>query len=270
MDDGQAGDDREVGPRPGAKRGSCRWSQDRRSWQSPPSSRAIERLAPAGGARIPAHDNPDSHTSSAGPARHAEVARIQEPDPAADTGLVKSGDSDQSAESPAGPPQSDPQPCRCDLILSPLPRDLILSPCPRPPAAGHRPPAKPGGMARTQNPEPAGLRVQGHSIHCDIKLWGRWESNPHCQAPKACASWPIGLRPLLVGKSTGECRSLRVTVRAKKAQVLLPVVQPVAVDVIHVQYYRLAVPLGRDATRPRKCTARRSRAVPAQDARLRP
>ena len=40
-----------------------------------------------------------------------------------------------------------------------------------------------------------------------------------------------------------------MAVRAKKAKVLLPVVKPVPVDVIHVQYYRLAVPLGPDATR---------------------
>src|SRR5262249_28610227 len=55
-------------------------------------------------------------------------------------------------------------------------------------------------------------------------------------------------RPLLVLWSTRECRSLRVTVRTEKAKILLPVVQPVAADVIHVQYYRPAVPLGRDAT----------------------
>src|SRR5258708_9401521 len=74
-------------------------------------------------------------------------------------------------------------------------------------------------------------------------LWGRWDSNAHCQRPKRCAS-AVGLRPLLILESPRECRSLRVAVRAEKAEVLLPVVEPVAVDVIHVQHYRLAVPFG--------------------------
>jgi hypothetical protein len=140
VDDGQAGGDGGVGPRLGAERGSCRWSQNRRSWQSPPSSRAIERLAPAGGASIPAHDNPDSHTSSVGPARHADVARIQEPDPAADTGLVESGDSHQLANVTGGLPRPDPQPC------------------PR-----LRPTGKVTRPGTNAKPRTRGVRVRGHS-----------------------------------------------------------------------------------------------------------
>src|SRR5207237_10680091 len=58
----------------------------------------------------------------------------------------------------------------------------------------------------------------------------------------------VGLRPLLILELTCECRSLGVAIWTKKAEVSLPVVQPVPVDVIHIQYYRLAVPLGVDAT----------------------
>jgi hypothetical protein len=39
---------------------------------------------------------------------------------------------------------------------------------------------------------------------------------------------------------------LRVAVRTEKAKIIPSVVEPVPVDVIHVQYYRLAVPLGLD------------------------
>jgi hypothetical protein len=65
---------------------------------------------------------------------------------------VDLGYSDQLAESPAdcgGLPRPDPQPYPRDLILTLAGRpDPHL--CPRPPAT-----AKPGGLPRTQNPEPA-------------------------------------------------------------------------------------------------------------------
>ena len=34
-------------------------------------------------------------------------------------------------------------------------------------------------------------------MNCHIKLWGRWDSNPHCQRPKLCASCRLGYGPLL-------------------------------------------------------------------------
>ena len=59
-----------------------------------------------------------------------------------------------------------------------------------------------------------------------------------------------------------------MAVRTEEAKIALPVVQPVPVDVIHVQYYRLAVPLGLDATRL-ACVPHTTLAqCPAQHARL--
>jgi hypothetical protein len=35
-------------------------------------------------------------------------------------------------------------------------------------------------------------------MSCDITWWGRWDSNPHWQEPKSCAS-AVGLRPQAPG-----------------------------------------------------------------------
>src|SRR5215469_1549304 len=39
-------------------------------------------------------------------------------------------------------------------------------------------------------------------MSCDITWWGRWDSNPHWQDPKSCAS-AIGLRPQPPGGAGG-------------------------------------------------------------------
>src|SRR5215467_11568027 len=56
------------------------------------------------------------------------------------------------------------------------------------------------------------ITVGSGSFRCPeaSQLWGRWDSNPHCQVPKTCAS-AVGLRPLLAFKFTRESGSLGVT-----------------------------------------------------------
>ena len=71
-------------------------------------------------------------------------------------------------------------------------RALILSP-----AGGYGPLAKSRGLARTQNPEPVECGFGAILMNYEIKLWGRWDSNPHCQRPKLCASCRLGYGPFL-------------------------------------------------------------------------
>ena len=65
------------------------------------------------------------------------------------------------------------------------------------PAVTASPPAKPSGPAKNANPESAERGFGVILTYCEIKLWGRWDSNPHCRAPKARASCQLGYGPFL-------------------------------------------------------------------------
>ena len=50
---------------------------------------------------------------------------------------------------------------------------------------------------KDHKPRTRRVRVRGHSYVLRIKLWGRWDSNPHHRAPKARASAELGYGPFL-------------------------------------------------------------------------
>ena len=86
---------------------------------------------------------------------------------------------------------SDPDPILAGAAIGLLAPD----PQPRPTTAGLRQSEELAKNARTPNSH-RWARVRPFN-HFEIILWGRWDSNPHCRAPKARASCQLGYGPFL-------------------------------------------------------------------------
>src|SRR5262249_11936017 len=106
-----------------------------------------------------------------------------------------------------------------------LSRNVHPRPANKPdPGPGHTSP-----VAKTPNPVPG-----SGPFLCIVELnCGAGGTRTHTLRFLRPAPPAVGLRPLLIFEPTRECRSLRVAVRAEQAKILLPVVEPVPVDVAH-------------------------------------